>query len=59
MHFSRARLKPIFDSQVYENLEIFKLKNDEDGEGGKGTLLAYMDRCMTNSGKKLLRRWID
>ena len=27
MHFNRARMKPIFDSQVYENLEIFKLKN--------------------------------
>jgi DNA mismatch repair protein MSH6 len=56
---NQAKLKPFFDSQVYENLEIFRIKNEDEGEGKKGTLIAYLDHCLTNSGKKLLRRWIN
>jgi len=25
--FNQAKLKPFFDSQVYENLEVFRIKN--------------------------------
>jgi DNA mismatch repair protein MSH6 len=57
--FSKTKIKPFFDSQVYENLEVFRIKNEEEGEGKKGTLFAYLNSCLTNSGQKLLKRWLN
>jgi DNA mismatch repair protein MSH6 len=50
---------PVFDSQVYENLEIFELKDKENSFGEKGTLYAYLNRCLTASGRRKLRKWLD
>ncbi|KAL6221129.1 hypothetical protein ACLB2K_008881 [Fragaria x ananassa] len=43
------------DGQTLINLEIFS--NTADG-GPSGTLYAYLDNCVTASGKRLLRKWI-
>lgn len=53
------KLKPMFDAQVYENLEVFSLKDEEDSFGKPGTLYNYLNHCYTNSGHKLLKKWID
>ncbi len=51
---------PFFDSQVYENLEIFRVKQAEDETYCQpGTLLHYVDHCRTQQGRKLLHRWLD
>ena len=57
--FESLRTQPVFDSQVYENLEIFEVKDKENSFGEKGTLYAYLDRCVTVSGKRKLRKWLD
>lgn len=49
----------MFDAQVYENLEVFNLKDEEDSFGKPGTLYHYLNHCNTNSGQKLLKKWID
>ncbi|KAM1508454.1 hypothetical protein ACFX10_017762 [Malus domestica] len=43
------------DGQTLVNLEIFS--NNADG-GPSGTLYAYLDNCVTSSGKRLLRKWL-
>lgn len=43
------------DGQTLINLEIFS--NSADG-GPSGTLYAYLDNCVTASGKRLLRKWL-
>jgi DNA mismatch repair protein MSH6 len=43
------------DGQTLVNLEIFS--NSADG-GSSGTLFKYLDNCVTQSGKRLLRSWI-
>ncbi|XP_004288695.1 PREDICTED: DNA mismatch repair protein MSH7 isoform X2 [Fragaria vesca subsp. vesca] len=43
------------DGQTLINLEIFS--NTADG-GPSGTLYAFLDNCVTASGKRLLRKWI-
>ncbi|XP_020521545.1 DNA mismatch repair protein MSH7 [Amborella trichopoda] len=43
------------DGQTLVNLELFN--NNADG-GKAGTLLNYLDSCITPSGKRLLRNWI-
>ena len=51
---------PFFDSQVYENLELFRLKLTEEETYCKpGTLLHYIDHCKTQQGRKLLHKWMD
>ena len=51
---------PFFDSQVYENLELFRLsQTEEDTYCKPGTLLHYVDNCKTQQGRKLLHGWID
>lgn len=57
--FEALRVQPVFDSQVYENLEIFELKDKENSFGEKGTLYHYLNRCSTASGKRKLRKWLD
>lgn len=52
-------IKPVFDAQVYENLEIFEIKNQEEGFGQKGTLYAYLNKCKTALGSRKLRQWIN
>lgn len=49
----------MFDAQVYENLEVFSLKDEEDSFAQPGTLYHYLNHCLTNSGQKLLKKWID
>lgn len=53
------KLNPMFDAQVYENLEVFTLKDEEDSFGKIGTLFCYLNNCATQSGSKLLKKWID
>lgn len=43
------------DGQTLVNLEIFS--NNFDG-GSSGTLYKHLNHCITDSGKRLLRRWI-
>ncbi|CAM6101701.1 unnamed protein product [Calypogeia fissa] len=43
------------DGQTVDNLEL--LQNRTNG-GKEGTLLGYLDSCVTQFGKRLLRRWI-
>ncbi|KAH8956231.1 hypothetical protein BDL97_07G029800 [Sphagnum fallax] len=43
------------DGDTIVNLEL--LENRDDG-GQTGTLLGYLDSCVTKYGKRLLRRWI-
>ncbi|CAK9237431.1 unnamed protein product [Sphagnum jensenii] len=43
------------DGDTIVNLEL--LENRDDG-GRAGTLLGYLDSCVTKYGKRLLRRWI-
>ncbi|KAH9604844.1 hypothetical protein KSS87_008848 [Heliosperma pusillum] len=43
------------DGQTLINLEVFH--NSADG-GTEGTLIKYLDHCLTHSGKRLLRSWI-
>ncbi|KAK1396879.1 DNA mismatch repair protein MSH7 [Heracleum sosnowskyi] len=43
------------DGQTLTNLEIFN--NTADGSSS-GTLYNYLDKCITPSGKRLLRHWI-
>jgi DNA mismatch repair protein MSH6 len=43
------------DGDTIVNLEL--LENRDDG-GRTGTLLGYLDSCVTKYGKRLLRRWI-
>ncbi|KAL2612521.1 hypothetical protein R1flu_024213 [Riccia fluitans] len=43
------------DGQTVSNLEL--LENRDNG-GTAGTLLSYLDSCVTRFGKRLLRRWI-
>ncbi|GAB2292219.1 DNA mismatch repair protein msh7 [Dionaea muscipula] len=43
------------DGQTLVNLEVFG--NSADG-GLTGTLYKYLDRCITSSGKRLLKNWI-
>ena len=51
---------PFFDSQVYENLEPFRLnQSEEESYGQRGTLLHYVDHCRTQQGRKLLHGWLD
>lgn len=57
--FESLLVQPVFDSQVYENLEIFELKDKENSFGEKGTLYAYLNRCVTGSGRRKLRKWLD
>ena len=59
VNFSQLNLKPVFDAQVYENLEVFELKDEPDGFGKKGTLYAYLNKCKTPSGCRKLRQWIN
>jgi DNA mismatch repair protein MSH6 len=48
----------MFDSQVYENLEVFNIR-DENDTTQKGTLFHYLNECITSSGQKLLRKWLN
>lgn len=59
IHFQTHRLKPMFDAQVYENLEIFNIKDEEDSFGKTGTLYHYLNSCLTNSGQRKLKKWMD
>ncbi|KAL8507194.1 hypothetical protein ACS0TY_017922 [Phlomoides rotata] len=43
------------DGQTLVNLEIFS--NNTDG-GPSGTLYTYLNKCITSSGKRLLKNWI-
>uniref|UniRef100_A0A7I4EG59 DNA mismatch repair proteins mutS family domain-containing protein n=1 Tax=Physcomitrium patens TaxID=3218 RepID=A0A7I4EG59_PHYPA len=43
------------DGQSIVNLEL--LENKDDGSRA-GTLLDYLDKCVTKFGKRMLRRWI-
>jgi len=45
----------ILDGQTLINLEIFA--NNVDG-GSEGTLFQLVNRCITPSGKRLLRQWV-
>jgi len=40
-------------------LEVFRLKDSDEGYAQPGTLIAYLDKCKTVQGKKLLHRWLD
>ena len=54
-----SKLNPMFDAQIYENLSVFTLQGEEDSYGKPGTLYHYLNYCVTNSGQKMLKRWID
>lgn len=38
---------------------MFTLQGEEDSYGKPGTLYHYLNYCVTNSGQKMLKRWID
>lgn len=44
----------LMDGQTLHNLEII----ENSDHGLEGTLLKYMDHCLTASGKRLLKKWI-
>lgn len=57
--FESLTMQPVFDAQVYENLEVFEVKDKEGSIGEKGTLLAYLNKCVTPAGTRKLRKWLD
>ncbi|KAL4572174.1 hypothetical protein LXL04_018943 [Taraxacum kok-saghyz] len=56
--FSDSTTKPymILDAAALENLEVFE--NNVNGSS-KGTLYEQLNRCVTASGKRLLKTWLS
>ena len=51
---------PFFDSQVYENLQLFRIKMQQEQTYAKpGTLMGFLNHCKTLQGRTLLHKWID
>jgi len=44
----------VLDSQALEHLEIIESANG----ASEGSLLHYVDHCMTSFGKRQLKRWL-